>query len=159
MYGGAIQIRPPPINWHGELYWAHHSLARALLHQGRFNDARAHVEQATSHAVNHAYNLGCVIELQAEILYEERMLEEARSEVLRAVEVFEKLGAAKDLERCRENLQWINRDVNNPVALYFDGKPLEIVLLPAVINSPFISRYGRHRMAPSRIFIQTHHVF
>jgi len=53
------------------------------------------------------------MELQARVWYNQHRLEEARSEVLRAADVFEKLGAAKDLEGCRKLLQIVQ---NNPTA-------------------------------------------
>ena len=43
--------------------------------------------------MNSAYNLGRAMGMQASILYEQGRLEEARSEVLRAIEIYEKLGS------------------------------------------------------------------
>ena len=45
------------------------------------------------------------MDMQAWIWYQQGRLEEANAEALRAVEVFEKLGAASDVERCRNILQ------------------------------------------------------
>jgi hypothetical protein len=39
------------------------------------------------------------MELQAWVWYNQHRLEEARSEALRAADIYEKLGAAKDVER------------------------------------------------------------
>jgi len=36
---------------------------------------------------------------------------EAKSEVLRAIDIFEKLGAMGDLERCRQLLRWVERNI------------------------------------------------
>ena len=47
---------------------------------------------------------------QARIWFREGKLEEAKSEVLRAAGVFEKLGATKDLETCRGLLQLIGEE-------------------------------------------------
>jgi len=47
--------------------------------------------------------------------YEQNRLEEARSEALCAVDMFEKLGAAGDLERCRALLRRIEGEINTPV--------------------------------------------
>ena len=47
------------------------------------------------------------MELQARIWYEERKLEGAKSEALRAVGVYEGIGAAKDLENCKTLLRKI----------------------------------------------------
>jgi tetratricopeptide (TPR) repeat protein len=103
-------------NWHHHLFWAHYNLAALFLDEGRFDDAHAHIERAKSHTVNSAYNLGCAMELQAMILYRQDRLEEARSEALRAADVYERLGAAKDMEDCGELLRIIEKELNNPVA-------------------------------------------
>ena len=94
-------------NWHDELSVVHFALARLFLYQGRFDDAQTHIGRAKSHAVNHSYTLGGAMELQADLWYKQHRLGEAKAEALRAVDVFEKLGAANDLERCRELLRQI----------------------------------------------------
>ena len=90
------------LNLHEPLFWIHYSLADLFHYEGRFDDAQAHTEQAKSHAVNGTYNLGRAMELQARVWYKQDRLEEARSGARRAADVFEKLGAAKYLEKCRE---------------------------------------------------------
>ena len=70
-----------------------------------FDDAHAHIERARSHTVNSARNLGYAIELQAWVKYRQHKLEEAKSEIRCASDVYEKLGATKDVEDCR-NLLW-----------------------------------------------------
>lgn len=70
------------------------------------------------------------------------MFEEANSEALHAVEVFEKLGAVKELERCRWLLRKISTKINRLVATNgsdFNGEFLETVPLPAHINFPLRS--------------------
>jgi len=86
--------------------------------------------------INNAHNLGCGVRLQARVWYIQFRLEETRSEVLDAADIFEKFGAAEDLERCEGLLQWIEEEIKDPVALYFDGELLETTLLPTSINSP-----------------------
>jgi tetratricopeptide (TPR) repeat protein len=86
-----------PLNDHTELFWIHYGLADLVSTQGRFDDAHAHIECAKSHAINNAYYLGRAIELQAYVWYCQRMFEKARLEVSRAADVYEKLGAARDL--------------------------------------------------------------
>jgi len=103
-------------NWHHELFWAHHGLVGLFLDGGRFDDAQAHIEHAKSHTGNDAYRLGRATEEQARIWYKQDRLEEARSEALQVADLYEKLGAAKDLERCRELLQDIEMELNTPVA-------------------------------------------
>jgi len=60
-----------------------------------------------------AYLLGHAMEQQAGFLYHQHRLEEAGSEALCAIGVFEKLGATKDMEDCRRLLEWTNH--------YFQG--------------------------------------
>jgi len=103
-------------NQHDNLFWIHFGLASLFLDKGRFDDAHAHVEHAKPHTVDNPYYLGRAIELQAKIWYWQRRLEEARAEVLRAADVFEKLGAAKGVEDCREFLRTIEKELNGPVA-------------------------------------------
>jgi hypothetical protein len=62
----------------------------------RFDDAHAHIEQAKSHTVNNTYSWVARSLLQAQVWYRQQdRLEDAKSEALRALEIFEKLGAAK----------------------------------------------------------------
>jgi len=125
-------------NWHDELFWNHYNLARLSSDQGRFDYAHAHVERAKSHVVNNAYYLGCAMGLQATFWYNQRRLEEAKSGILRAIEAFEKLGAARDVEDCRKLLQRIDEEMNSLVVsdeLGDEGKSLETVLPVVFINS------------------------
>ena len=125
-------------NWHDELSSVHRSLVAWLFFgEARLDDAQAHVERAKLHAVNDTYNLGRVMGLQAMVWYRQHRLEEARSEALRAADIFERFGAATDIECCRKLLQWIEEEMSNPVALYFDGELLETALPPTPTNSPF----------------------
>ena len=93
--------------WPNCLFWNNYSLARLLLDDGRFDDAQARIERSKSHAADNAYNLGRAMELQAEVWYRQYKDEEARSEALRAADIFEELGAATELERCRKFLQFL----------------------------------------------------
>ena len=92
-------------HWPTQQYSTLCSLAELFSHQGRFDDAHAHVERAKSHASNDAHNLGCAMELHAHIWRRQGRLKEAKSEALCAVAVFEKLGAVKRLESCRNLLR------------------------------------------------------
>jgi len=109
--------------WHEQIFLAHHSLAELFLDEGRFDDASAHIEQAKSHTVDSAYNLGYAMELQADLWYRQGRFDEAKSEILCAGGVFEKLGAAQDLKWCKGFLREIDKEISN-------GKLLEPVLLP-----------------------------
>ena len=104
------------LNWHDGQFWNHYSLAELFSKQGNFSDAQIHIEHAKSHTVNGTYNLGHAMELQAEIWYKQHRLKEAKLEALGTIEVFEKLGAMKDLESCRKILQNIEEVMNKPSA-------------------------------------------
>jgi len=85
-------------------------MAELFFNQDSFNDTNVHIEQAKSLAVNHPYNLGRVMELQARFWYRQRRFEHAKSEALGAIEVFEKHRAARDLERCNDLLRKIDSE-------------------------------------------------
>ena len=96
-------------SWQHELFWIHTDIAKLSYDENEFDDANAHIEQAKSHAADNAYHLGRGMEMQALIWQRQCRLEDARSEVLRALEVFERLGAVVDAGRCRELFQTIER--------------------------------------------------
>ena len=129
--------------WHDRLARTHYLLAMVFSADGRFNDAHTHVELAKSHAINRPYNLGRAMVLQARLWYEERRLKEAKSEVFRAIDVFEKLGATDLLIYCRCLLHDIERGMGDLAALDepdSNGKLLEITPLPTHVNSSFSDR-------------------
>jgi tetratricopeptide (TPR) repeat protein len=103
-------------NWHHDLFWVQYKLAGLFYNESRFDDANDHIETAKSHTVNSTYNLGLAMELQAKIWYKQRRLEEARSEILCAAQVYEQLGAARDVEDCRNLLQTIEKELTTAVA-------------------------------------------
>ena len=116
-----------------EQFWNHFCLARLFLGENRFGNAHTHVQHAKSHAVNDPYNLGRAIELQARIWRREGRLEDAKAEILRAVDGFERLGAAEELEWCRDIL----RDIEGKMKeLATSGELLEAALPHASVNSP-----------------------
>ena len=96
-----------PFDWHNELFSIHRVMAELFSDEGKFDDANAHLEQAKLHTVDNAYNLGRGMEMQARIWRKQRRLEEARSQALRALEIHERLGAAKEAERCKTLLREI----------------------------------------------------
>jgi len=102
-------------NWHGGLFQIHRTLARLFHDEGRPNDAQAQIEHAKLHTANSAHNLGCVMEIQARVWYMQHWLEEARSEALRASDVYEKLGATKDAEACRALFRDIQKELDTTV--------------------------------------------
>jgi len=102
-------------SWDDQLFLVHHDLAYLFLEEGKFDDAQAHLEHAKSHTVNYTHYLGRAMVLQAGLWYRQHRLEQAGSEALRAAEVFEKLGAARDLRACRNLLWQIEREMTKPV--------------------------------------------
>ena len=96
-----------PFDWHDLLFWLDYELAVLLHDEDRFDGTQAHLDRARSHAVNNTYNLGVAMELQAMIWYKQGRLEEARTEALRAADVYDKLGATNKMEDCRKLLRKI----------------------------------------------------
>jgi tetratricopeptide (TPR) repeat protein len=94
-------------NWHEQQFRILYSLAELFFGQHRFDDAHTHIKLAKPHAVNNPYLLGRAMERQARFWYKEGRPEEAKSEVLCAVGVYEKVGAAKEIEDCKRLLQKI----------------------------------------------------
>jgi len=114
-----------PLNWHDVLFWIHYELAVLFRSGGRFDDAHAHIKHAKLHAAGNAYYLGHAMELQALVWYDQHRPEEARSEALRAADVYEKLGSVEYAERCRDLLRMIE---SSPVASgqpNFDCEPVK----------------------------------
>ena len=91
-------------------FWIHFDLAKLFSREGRFNDAHTRAEQAKSHAVNNSYLLARASLLQVRFWYRQRMFEEAKYEALRALGVFEKLGATSNAERARKLLGRVDRN-------------------------------------------------
>ena len=96
-----------PHNWHGQLFWVHYSLADLFYSGDKFDDAQAHIERAEPHATSNARSQGLLMVLQAWVWCKKRRFKEARLEALRAAEVYERLGAERDMENCRYLIQWI----------------------------------------------------
>ena len=103
-YKTALEIASR-FDWRDQLFWVHLALASLFLDERGFDDAHAHAEQAKSNTGESRYKLGRAIEVEAKIWYRQRRLEDTIREVSAALEIFEKLGAAKDAGRCRDLLQ------------------------------------------------------
>ena len=94
-------------DWHGEQFRVHEWLVGLFCDEGRFNDAQAHVERARSRTAYSTINLARTMEMQANIWRAQYRFEEARPEALRAIDVYEKVGATECVERCRTLLRYI----------------------------------------------------
>ena len=96
-----------PFNWQDELFWIHEAMAELFRDEDEFDNATIHISQAKSHSADNPYNLGRAMEMQARIWHSQRRPKDARSEVLGALEIFERLGAGVDVGCCRELLREI----------------------------------------------------
>ena len=134
-YEVALEIASS-LNVVDELFWVHYALAQLFFGEDRFDDAHTHIENAKSHTIGGTYNLGRAMWQQAEFWYSQGVFEKARSGASHAVDIFEKLGAEQDLERCRVFLRQIDEELNRPVVSDVDGEPLETPPLPACIDVP-----------------------
>ena len=105
-----------PFNWHDTLFCLHYELAALFWDEDRFYDAHGHIERAKSHIASNTYYLGRAMELQARVWYDQHRLEEAKSEALRAADVYEKVGATKNVEDCKGLLRDIEKGLNTPAA-------------------------------------------
>jgi tetratricopeptide (TPR) repeat protein len=98
-----------PFSWNNHVIWIHHSLALLYSGEGKFDEAQTHIEQAESYAVGNTYFIGRAILLRAWVLYRQRKFEEARSEALRALELFKNLGATTGQGICGSVLENIDQ--------------------------------------------------
>ena len=124
-------------DWRDHLFWSNYSLAELFFEENRSDDAHVYIERAKSHAINDPYNLGCAMKLQAMFWYIEHKLEEGKSGAMRAVDVFEGIGATKHVERCKAILRDIEEAINEPAVSHesdSSGELLEAVPLPTPAN-------------------------
>ena len=133
-YEVALEIAST-FDWHNALFWLNYDLADLFRNEEKFDDAHAHIERAKSRTAGSPYNLGHAIELQARVLYGQRRLEEAKSEALHAADIFGKLGAAEDMERCRKIHREMENSLAAPAQSDSDCELLQILLSPARIDS------------------------
>ncbi|KAF9781519.1 hypothetical protein BJ322DRAFT_1111447 [Thelephora terrestris] len=100
-------------NWQHSQFWIHYNMAVLFWFEGEPGTANTHIQQAKSHAVDNAYSLGRAMQLQARLWLWQHRLEEARSEVLAALEIYERLGAANVAGHCRKLLQEIEQAIES----------------------------------------------
>ena len=81
----------------------------------------------TPNAVNSSYNLGLAMEVQAGIWYRQHRLEEAKSEALRAADIFWELRIAEGAEAWRTFVQHVQRELDNRVASGKSGSDCELL--------------------------------
>ena len=103
----AIRVASP-FNWHDQLFWVHYALA-GLFHEGGDPDeADSQIERAKSHAVGDAYLMGRAMWLQAWLWFRRHKLEEAKSQALLAIDIYEMIGAGSNLEICKQLIRLID---------------------------------------------------
>ena len=90
-----------------ELFWVHYGVAWVFLEEGRFTDAQTHIECGKPYAVNNTYRLARAMDQQAWLWDRQGRFGDAKSEALRAIDAFEKLGAANYAEATRDFLRQI----------------------------------------------------
>jgi len=129
-------------DWHGQLFDIHFSLAMLFCDEGRLDSAHVHAERTKFYAVNNPYSLGKAMIQQAAVWWRQCKLEEARSEVLRAAEIFEKLGYSWGMKVCGEILEHIEKGRSGPVDSGQLGEFLRMMPLPGVLVSNLWSRNG-----------------
>ena len=125
-------------NWHDQLFWILYALAGLFSDEERLEEAHAHIERAKLYAVDDTYLLGRAMWLQAWFLYRQNKFEEARSGALDAICAYEMIGAAHDLEVCRQLLQLIESSTSEPGTprgLVEGGESLGATILVPAINS------------------------
>ena len=109
------------LNLQDELSWTHLSLADLYLEDGKFNEAQVHIEHSKSHAGNDMSLLGCGVYVGARVLSAQNR-PEAKSEALRAIAIFEKLGNTDGVKEIRQLVKEIEEKVEESDG---DGKRLK----------------------------------
>ena len=104
-------------SWQDQLFCIHYAMAELFRDEHEYDDANAHIEQAKSHTADDDYNLGRGMDLQAWIWYQQRRLGDAKSEALRALEIYERVGAAKDAKDCRKLLRRIDKAMGSQISI------------------------------------------
>ena len=97
-------------NWDRAQFWIHYSLAELFLSEDEFYDAHAHIEQAKLQVVNDVYCQGRAVLLLARVFRRQCKFEDATFEALRALEIFEKIGALPNADNCRDLLRHIEQE-------------------------------------------------
>ena len=104
--------------WRDEQFWAHLDLADLFFDKNGFDHANIHVKQAKLYARDRTYHLGRATKLQADIWYREGRLEDAKSEALGALGIFEKLEEATAVWYCWDLLHTIERATETRTASF-----------------------------------------
>ena len=120
-------------DWLDEQFTSNLEMARLFLNEREYDNANAHIERAKSHSFGHVYKLGRAMKLQAEVWCVQHRLEDAKSEAARALENFEKSGAARNAELCRDFLEKLERAIKKQPT-HSQGELLETILHPTFVD-------------------------
>ena len=132
-------------NWQYEQFSNHFLLARLFLLENRFGDAHVQIEQAELHVADNTYQLSRVMEMRARVWHCERKFGEAKSEASRAADIYEKIGAARELDHCRALLSDIEEWMKKTRESDSHGGCGLPVLPLTLANPPFSAQgTGRH---------------
>ena len=118
--------------WRDLLARVNYSLAELFLDEGKFEDASDYLKQAKTYIADSEYEVGTMKEMQAKIWYRQGKLEDATSETLGALGIYEKLGASRDEGDCKVLLQKIEQAMA--------GRLLGTTPIYTLNNSPFPER-------------------
>ena len=100
-------------NRHDLLFNLRYTLVSVFLDQQRFDDGNSYLEQVKLHSADHLYHLGMAMEVQALIWFRQCRFEDAKSEILGALEIFGNLGAESRAEGYGGFLQKIERGIES----------------------------------------------
>jgi tetratricopeptide (TPR) repeat protein len=139
-----------PFNWHDEQFWIHYCLVNLFLDQDDFDNAQAHIKQAKLHVVNNVFQLGRAMEKQAMIWQQQGKFEDAKPETLRAIEIYQKLGASEDVEDCKTMLREIEGKLEQRQCIPGQSEPNGELLTST--NPSFLVRDPRSNTSPRLFF-------
>ena len=126
--------------WRNQLFWIHYSLTGLFLNEDGFDDAHNHVSQAKSHAGNNAYYMGRAMEIKARIWDRQRRFEDAVPEALGALEIFEKLGALREVVSSKDLLRDIEQAIVGELSKRYYSLPPLTLPSQRVVHHPTSQR-------------------
>ena len=97
-------------NWAYILVRTYRFLAEVFYNEGELDEANAHIEQDKSYVIDEPHTLGWTMHQQARVWRQQGRIEDAKTEILHALEIFEELGIAGEVGRSRALLEAIERD-------------------------------------------------
>ena len=132
-------------NFRDSLFWIHHDLALLFRNKGELDKALIHLEQAKSRTVDQPYLLGGAIYLQASVWFLQGRFEDAKTEALHSLEIFEKLGATRDAGDCRDFLRLVEQKMKTDL-LVSNCEFLETMLHHTPIDASSSTKHTIQRL-------------